>query len=87
MIEEIVFDKSKKVQFMKTISSIMLQVCFWASPSKDSVFEISKMIQNYQQEVYYSYKESLMFAPFSLGYISAELSLAVYCNGCFMKII
>ena len=39
--------KSKKVQFMKTISSIILQICFWASPSKNSVFEISKMIQNF----------------------------------------
>ena len=39
--------KKKKSTILKTISSIMLQICFWASPSKDSVFEISKMIQNF----------------------------------------
>ena len=33
IIEEIVFERSKKVQFLKTISSIMLQICFWASPT------------------------------------------------------
>ena len=47
IIEEIVFEKSKKVQFLKTISSIMLQICFWASPSRDLVFEISKIMQNF----------------------------------------
>ena len=36
--------KSKKVQLLKTISSIMLQICFWASPSWNLVFEISKII-------------------------------------------
>ena len=47
IIEEIVFERSKKVQFLKTISSIMLQICFWASPSRDLVFEISKIMQNF----------------------------------------
>ena len=39
--------KSKKLQFLKTISSKMLQICFWASPSRNLVFEISKIIQNF----------------------------------------
>ena len=39
-----VFKKSKKLQFKKTISSIMFQICFWANPSQDLVFEISKII-------------------------------------------
>ena len=30
----------------ETISSIMFQICFWASPSWNLVFEISKVIQN-----------------------------------------
>ena len=47
MIEEIVFERSRKVQFWKTISSIMLQICFWASPSGNLVFEISKIMQNF----------------------------------------
>ena len=31
IIEEIAFEKIKKVQLLKTISSIMLHICFWAS--------------------------------------------------------
>ena len=43
-----VFEKSKKkYNQKKTISSIMLQICFWASSSRDLVFEISKIIQNF----------------------------------------
>ena len=47
IIEEIVLERSKKVQFLITISSIMLQICFWASPSRNLVFEISKIMQNF----------------------------------------
>ena len=47
IIEEIVFEKSKKVQFLKTISSIMFWICFWPNPSQDLVFRISKNIQNF----------------------------------------
>ena len=37
----------KRVQFLKTISSIMLQICFWESLRRDVMFEISKIIQNF----------------------------------------
>ena len=47
IIEEIAFEKSKKVQLLKTISSIMLQIRFWASLSRDLVLEISKIVQNF----------------------------------------
>ena len=39
-----VFEKSKKLQFKKTISSILFQICFWVNPRQDLVFEISKII-------------------------------------------
>ena len=41
IIEEILFEKSKKLQFLK------LQICFLANPSQDMVFEVSKMIQQF----------------------------------------
>ena len=44
--KEGVYERSKKVQFPKTITSIMLQICFCTSPSGDLVFEISKTMQN-----------------------------------------
>ena len=47
IIEEVVFEKSRKWQFLKTISLNMFQTCFWANPSRDLVLMISKMIQNF----------------------------------------
>ena len=42
--------RKKKLQFKKTISSIMFHICFWANPSRDQLFEILKIIQNYDQK-------------------------------------
>ena len=47
IIEKIVFEESKKLQFLKTISSMMFLICFWANPSRDLVFKISNIIQNF----------------------------------------
>ena len=46
IIEEIVFRNYNFLLLSETISSIMFQICFWASPSWNLVFEISKIIQN-----------------------------------------
>ena len=48
IIEEIISEKSEKVQFMKTISSIMFQICFQANHNQDPMLKIiSKVIQNF----------------------------------------
>ena len=46
-IEDLSLKRVKQIQFKNTISSIMFQICFWANPSWDLVFEISKIIQNF----------------------------------------
>ena len=48
-----VFEKSKKKQFNKTISSLMFQICFWANPSRDLVFELSKTLIKSRFQVMY----------------------------------
>ena len=45
IIEEIVFRNCNFLLFSETISSIMFQICFWANPSQDMVFEVSKIIK------------------------------------------
>ena len=47
IIEEIVIRNYNFLLLSETISSIMFQICFWESPSWDLVFEISKIIQNF----------------------------------------
>ena len=47
IIEKIVFRNYNFLLLLGTISSILFQICFWASPSWDLVFEISKIIQNF----------------------------------------
>ena len=47
IIEEIVFRIYNFLLLSETISLIMFQICFWTSPSWDLVFEISKIIQNF----------------------------------------
>ena len=50
IINEIVFRNCNFLLISKSISSIMFQICIWANPSWDLVFDISKSIQNINQK-------------------------------------
>ena len=41
------YQKSERIQFFMTISSIMFKIGFWAYASQDLVLEISKIVQNF----------------------------------------
>ena len=45
--QEIILRNYNFLLLSETISSIMFQICYWGSPSWDLVFEISKIIQNF----------------------------------------
>ena len=50
IIDENIFFKLSFFTLFKVKSSIVFQICFWVIPSRDLVFGIPKIIQNYDQK-------------------------------------